>query len=192
MSIDKLMHLGVGLAVGASFWQLLERYAPAGVRRINPIIFLIMLIWGASGLFFFRKLHIPILDGQFFYMAVPDWDIPLYNATRLRFLIHRSWLFHSVLIPIAGLMLSLWGMQRDRRTRFWRWGRDGAIALSVGMTAHLIWDALLSETKRGFIIHNWNHSTSVGWLVINLIVGLMIPFGIIFAMKRSPNGLDEE
>jgi hypothetical protein len=50
--------------------------AKDGVEKINPLWFLIMLIWGASGLFVFRKLHIPILDNDFFYMAVNDWIFP--------------------------------------------------------------------------------------------------------------------
>lgn len=149
-----------------------------------------MLIWGASGLFFFRKLHIPVLSHQFFYMAVPDWDIPLYNWTRLRFLIHRSWLFHSALFPLSLLILSWWGMKRSRSHsgnahQWWQWLRDAAMGLSVGMSAHLIWDALLSSTKRGFAIFGWNHFDSLAWLVLNLILGLGIPFLIIWAMDNS-------
>ncbi|MBO1349144.1 MAG: hypothetical protein EBE86_017925 [Hormoscilla sp. GUM202] len=56
-STDLLMHFVVGLAVAVEFWQLSERYAPNGVRRVNPIWFFVMLIWGASGLFIFRKLR---------------------------------------------------------------------------------------------------------------------------------------
>lgn len=189
LSTDKLMHFVVGLAVGVGFWQLLEHYAKVGVRRINPIGFLIMLIWGASGLFFCRKLHIPILSNDFFYMAVPDWDIPLYNWTRLRFLIHRSWLFHSALLPIALLFISLWGMNRSQslsNSPKWNWLRDAAIGLSVGISAHLIWDALLSETKAGFLINGWNHSTSLTWLAFNLIMGFGVPFIVIWAMDFLP------
>ncbi len=189
LSTDKLMHFVVGLAVGVGFWQLLEHYAKVGVRRINPIWFLIMLIWGASGLFFFRKLHIPILSNDFFYMAVPDWDISLYNWTRLRFLIHRSWLFHSTLLPIGLLFLSLWGMnyyQSIKNSTVWNWLRDSAVGLSVGISAHLIWDALLSETKAGFMINGWNHSTSLTWLAINLLLGFSVPFAVIWAMDLRP------
>jgi hypothetical protein len=83
--VDKLMHFVVGLAVGAGYWWLLERYAKVGVKRINPIWYLVMLIWGASGLFLFRKLNIPVLSGDIFYMAVPDWDIPLYLMAELSY-----------------------------------------------------------------------------------------------------------
>ncbi|MCL1469929.1 hypothetical protein [Argonema antarcticum] len=187
---DKLIHFVVGLAVGAGYWWLLERYAKEGVKRINPIWFLVMLIWGASGLFFFRKLHIPVLSDQFFYMAVPDWDIPLYNWTRFRFLIHRSWLFHSTLFPLGLLILSWWSMKRDRSYsdsshQWWWWLRDAAIGLAVGMSAHLIWDALLSSTKHGFTIFGWSYSDSLIWLVLNLILGLGIPFLIILSMGNS-------
>lgn len=180
------MHFVVGVAVGVGFWQLLERYAKVGVRRINPIWFLIMLIWGASGLFFFRKLNIPVLSNDFFYMAVPDWDIPLYNWTRFRFLIHRSWLFHSALLPIGLLLISFWGTNRRNQSisinPSWKWLRDATMGLSVGISAHLIWDALLSETKAGFIIFGWNHFTSLAWLALNLILGLGVPFVVIWAM----------
>ncbi|WP_017718784.1 hypothetical protein [Kamptonema formosum] len=190
--VDKLAHFAVGLAIGASFWGLLERHAFIGVRRINPILFALMLIWGASGLFFFRRLHIPILSDQFFYMAVPDWDIPLYNWTRLRFLIHRSATFHSALIPIVLLIASLWGMRRAKLNsnslRWWRWLRDGGIGLSVGMSAHLIWDALLSSTKSGFVIYGWTHSASQTWLALNLLVGLGVPFVMVRAMGGSGAG----
>jgi hypothetical protein len=56
----------------------------------------------------FDKLmyFIPILENQFFYMAIPDWDIPLYKITKFSFLLHRSWLFHSVLLPIGLLSMS--------------------------------------------------------------------------------------
>lgn len=184
MSADKFMHFIIGLAVGIGFWQVLERYAKNGVQKINPICFLIMLIWGASGLFFFRKLHIPILDHDFFYMAVPDWDIPLYNWSRFRFLIHRSWLFHSVLLPVGFIIISLWGIDRYQSSSkiYWQWFRDSAIGLSVGVSAHLIWDALLSYSKIGFIIHGWNYFDSFLWLVINLIVGLGIPFSVAGAL----------
>ena len=33
--------------------------------------------------------------------------------------------------------------------------RDSAIGLSVGVSAHLVWDALLSSSKRGFYIRGF-------------------------------------
>ncbi|MFB2970548.1 hypothetical protein ACE1CD_16385 [Aerosakkonema sp. BLCC-F183] len=187
---DKFIHFMVGLGIGSGYWWLLERYAREGARRINPIWFFVLLIWGASGLFFFRKLHIPILSNEFFYMAVPDWDIPLYNWTRLRFLLHRSWLFHSALLPLGLLIFSWWGMTRSlshspANHRWWQWSRDAAIGLSVGMSAHLIWDAMLSSTKRGFLIFGWNYFHSLVWLVLNLILGLGLPFLMIWAIHDS-------
>ncbi|MBD2156148.1 hypothetical protein [Leptolyngbya sp. FACHB-16] len=174
--LDKLLHFIVGVAVGIGFWYLLERYARPAARTINPIVFLIMLVWGASGLFFFRKLGIPLLSHQMFYMAFPDWDIPIYNATRLRFLIHRSWLFHSVLIPMGLKGLWFWWRQKPGLNSLQRLGvdllRDSAIGLSVGISAHLAWDALLSSTKRGFYIHGFDGATSFLWLLLNIAVGI--------------------
>jgi hypothetical protein len=177
--VDKLLHFAVGLAVGIAFWWLLERYSRSAARIINPIAFLIMLVWGASGLFFFRKLGLPILSHTFFYMAWPDWDIPLYKATGLRWLIHRSWLFHSVLIPMGLLGIWLWLSPKTSRTQFPRAFvnllRDGAIGLSVGISAHLLWDALLSSTRRGFYIHGFGSSLSLFWLLGNLVLGIGVP-----------------
>ena len=176
---DKLLHFAVGLAVGMAFWGLLERYTRSAARTLNPIAFLIMLVWGASGLFFFRKLGVPILSHTYFYMAFPDWDIPLYQATRLPFLVHRSWLFHSVLIPMGLLGIWLWLSQQSPTTNFQRGMvnllRDGAIGLSVGISAHLLWDALLSSTRRGFYIAGFGSSLSLLWLLANLVIGIGIP-----------------
>lgn len=191
ISWDKLMHFITGMSLGIAFWWTLERYARLGSRLINPIAFLIMLIWGASGLFLFRKLSIPILSHTFFYMAFPDWDIPLYTALGWRFLIHRSWLFHSILIPIG--CLALWGgiSQQSILTQLQRTlnnlMRDCAMGLSVGICAHLLWDALLSSTKRGFFIHGFNVPTSYLWLMVNSVIGLGIPWLIVKNLPGNDN-----
>lgn len=188
---DKWMHFVVGILTGLGFWWVLERRARAAAATINPICFLVMLIWGASGLFFFRKLGIPLLSDTLFYMALPDWDIPLYRATGLRFLIHRSWLFHSVFIPLLCLAGWFW-LAKIPTLSLWqkvmvRWGRDGAIGLSVGMSAHLIWDALLSSTRRGFYIHGFGGPASYVWLGLNLLIGLGVPFLIAWGIHHTQN-----
>lgn len=189
--IDKLLHFAIGLAVGVAFWWCLERYTRSAARTINPLVFLIMLIWGASGLFFFRKLGIPLLSHTFFYMAFPDWDIPLYQATGLRLLIHRSWLFHSVLIPMGLLGCWLLASRKPVYASLQSWLlrllRDGTIGLSVGVSAHLIWDALLSSTRRGFHIQGFSGPASYLWLVVNLIVGLGVPWLIAWSIDRPGN-----
>lgn len=187
--LDKLLHFAIGLGVGVMFWTGLERYHRSAARVINPLVFLLMLVWGASGLFLFRKLGIPLLSHTAFYMAVPDWDLPLYKLTRFRFLIHRSWSFHSVLIPLLLLGLWLWLSRRPGVPRWQRAGlstlRDGAIGLSVGMSAHLIWDALLSSTRRGFYIHGFSGGTSLLWLLIHVALGLGVPWLIARALSRT-------
>ncbi|NEQ44421.1 MAG: hypothetical protein F6K00_13030 [Leptolyngbya sp. SIOISBB] len=194
---DKLLHFAIGLAVGITFWWLLERYLRNAARRINPILFLIMLVWGASGLFFFRKLGIPILSHTAFYMAIPDWDIPLYQVTRLRFLIHRSWLFHSTLLPLA--LLGLWGWLR-RSPPSHQWPtlltnslRDSALGLSIGMSAHLLWDALLSSTRRGFYIRGFGSLNSWLWLIMSLGLGIGIPWLVARTIHHAntPLGIDD-
>lgn len=189
--LDKLFHFAIGLAVGVAFWWCLERYTRSAARVINPLIFLVMLIWGASGLFFFRKLGIPLLSHTFFYMAFPDWDIPLYKATGLRLLIHRSWLFHSVLLPMG--LLGGWFLASQKPLSLpltkglLRLLRDSCIGLSVGVSAHLIWDALLSATRRGFHIQGFSGPASYLWLLINLIVGFGVPFLIAWSIDRPGN-----
>ena len=187
--LDKLLHFGTGIAVGIGFWWFLERYTREAARTINPLIFLIMLIWGASGLFFFRKMGVPLLSGTFFYMAFPDWDIPLYDATGLLFLIHRSWLFHSVIIPMGMLGGWFWLSQRQRLNQWQRTLtnllRDSAIGLSVGISAHLAWDALLSSFKRGFYIRGFGGPASYLWLFANLAIGIGIPLLIAWSMRPA-------
>ncbi|WP_187329578.1 hypothetical protein [Halomicronema hongdechloris] len=63
--------------------------------------------------------------------------------------------------------------------------RDGAIGLSVGISAHLIWDALLSSTRRGFYIHGFGGSLSWLWLLGNLIGGLAVPLLLATQIHRS-------
>ncbi len=188
--LDKLMHFAVGLGVGISFWWLLERYSRSAAHLINPVVFLIMVVWGASGLFFFRKLAIPFLSHTFFYMAFPDWDIPLYDSTGLRFLIHRSWLFHSVLIPLGLLGLWFWLARQPPTTPLQRTLmnllRDSAIGLSVGISAHLIWDALLSSLRRDFYIHGFGSGASYLWLLLNLSLGLGVPLVLAWSV-HDPN-----
>ncbi|MGG6295370.1 hypothetical protein ACQ4M4_13345 [Leptolyngbya sp. AN02str] len=186
VSTDKLMHFLVGLVIGVLFWQMLKRWAPGSTRRINPGLFLVMVVWGASGLFLFRKLGIPLLSADWVYMAVPDWDIPLYKLTQWRFLIHRSWLFHSTLIPTALIWLSVWQLGQ-RSHRAWKWILDGAMGLSVGMATHLVWDTLAS--KRGFVVHGWNAGGSLLWLIASLVAGFGIPWLIAWAIHR-PSSLD--
>lgn len=190
---DKLIHFGVGIVVGGGFWYAIERYCPIAARRLNPIVFLVMLIWGASGLFFFRRLHLPVLSGDLFYMAVPDWDIPLYKATRLRWLIHRSWLFHSVLIPLTVASLSagrLLMARHSNRQTAWKRLLEGAIALSIGMSAHLLWDGLLSYSKRGFVIHGWSLPVSFAWWICNIAIGITVPFAIVWALNSPSTDTD--
>ncbi|MBW4652791.1 MAG: hypothetical protein KME20_07165 [Kaiparowitsia implicata GSE-PSE-MK54-09C] len=183
LSADKLMHFIVGLAGGVIFWQILERFMGGSARRINPIVFVMMVIWGASGLFFFRKLGIPLLSADWFYMAVPDWDIPLYRVWGWRFLLHRSWLFHSVLIPSGLIGLSIW-LLGWRPHRVWKWLLDGAMGLSVGMAAHLAWDAVQSAQRSGFQIYGWDLTLSGLWLVANLVLGVGLPLAIAWVIHR--------
>jgi hypothetical protein len=62
--------------------------------------------------------------------------------------------------------------------------RDSAIGLSVGISAHLLWDALLSSTRRGFYIAGFGSSLSLLWLLANLLIGIGIPLLIAREFRR--------
>jgi len=198
LSLDKTLHFLGGLVVGVGFWWILERKAVGGYRCINPICYLVMVIWGASGLFLFRKMNIPILSHQLFYMAIPDWDIPLYQWTRLRFLIHRSWLFHSTIISTS--ILTIYFFAAIKKLTFptsWQSKllnrlRDCAIGLSVGICAHLIWDAALSSTRQEFKIYGWSPFHSLIWLIVNLLIGFGLPLLVTKLLDASSNYRNDE
>ncbi len=199
-----MLHFLLGITLAWAFWELCERYAKRGLLQINPITFLLMVIWGSSGFFLLRIFpqHRFSSVVQFFSLAVPDWDIPLSVWTGWDFLTHRSLLFNSTLLPIAciGLSCLLISLSRkssstNLKSKFFF--LHSAIGLSVGISAHLIGDVLLNlflysedivnsifsqndlHTRFGFEISNQGILFSLFWVALNSLIGFAIPFAII-------------
>jgi hypothetical protein len=198
-TVKDFFYLLLGILVSKYFWDYAERYSKQGLRLVNPLLFFIMVIWGASGFFFLSpilnflpNLFEPIL--QLFYNAIPDWDIPLYiwakswlPGIEWELLKHRSWLFSSNIIPILLMVIStltprlypsvLAKMRRHLNNLF-----NIAIGLSVGFFAHLCGDMILSFIPRGDIgvtIYSWNQLISLIWFALNMFLGISIPFFLI-------------
>jgi hypothetical protein len=170
-TIQNSSHLFLGLLIGYSFWAFCENRAKGGISYINPIWFLVMLIWGASGFFFLPYNQFPIV--QLFYYAVPDWDIPLAVWTSFDILNLGYWSFISLLVPLIFLVILLHKRRSNinhRRSIF----QDVAIGLSVGISAHLIGDALWQSI-----------SISTISLCILIFFGLVIPFFVIHQLNEN-------
>jgi hypothetical protein len=127
----KLAHCVVGIVIVTLFWYVLEKQYrnPA----LNPILLMLGCLWGACGLFFFRwffiDINIPILRGKWFYVAFPDWDILILGIGA-----HRNFFFHSVIFSTVLMGIAVW--------KKFLWLRDFGIGLTVGISAHLLWDLI--------------------------------------------------
>jgi hypothetical protein len=168
-TIQNSTYLLMGLLIGCGFWGFCENRTKGGTLYVNPIWFLVMVIWGASG-FFFLPNQFPIV--QLFYYAVPDWDIPLTVWTSVDILNLGYWSFISLLLPLIFLVTLLCKRRSNinhRRSIF----RDIAIGLSVGICANLIGDAFLQSIP----------IPPLGLCVL-IFFGLGVPFFVI----RQLNG----
>ncbi|WP_373526197.1 hypothetical protein [Nostoc sp.] len=182
-TIKNASYLFLGLISGYCFWELCEHYTGIGISRINPIVFILALCWGASGFFFLPPLS--FTANQLIYYALPDWDIPLSLWIKLGFLQHRSWLFSSVILPLALLIISRLSERYFARKQWFlsfifHFIRDISIGLSVGSSAHLFGDFSLQWIPVGdtsINIFGWQKPVYFYiWLVVNLLLGLGIPF----------------
>ena len=196
-TVKDFCYLFLALGIALVFWSYAERYTEKGLRFVNPLLFLVMVIWGASGFFFLSPVlqFLPsffdsILD--IFYKAIPDWDIALYIWSNYwfprvgwEFLKHRSWLFSSVIIPTAILVISILPslLHKPILAKKYRWHlntlRSIAFGLFVGVSVNLCGDILLSFIPRGdigFKIYGWNQSDSLIWFAFHIFLGIFIPF----------------
>lgn len=188
-TVKNTSYFFLGILVGDSFCDFCERYAGVGISRINPILFPVIVVWGASGFFFVPDSFLPDVEyAHLSYYAVPDWDIPLAVWTQLEFLQHRSWLFSSVLIPLTFLAIAQLAKNNCQRhpnriTKFFISSlKDISLGLLVGISAHLMGDLLLQWIPSGdtsIKIFGWPPLTSIIWLILNLLLGLVIPFLVI-------------
>jgi hypothetical protein len=209
-----MLYLLLGILFGWSFWELCERYAARGLMYINPLVFMTMLVWGSSGLFplrFFPENRFSSIL-QFFYTAVPDWDILLYSWTSWSFLTHRSFLFSSNILP-ATCIGAIWLLSSFRklffsstRSALYFLSLNISIGLSVGVAAHLLADVLQNLVLFGkdlllfllpgdypyrsfkFEIGNKGLIESLIWVGLNLALGLIIPFLIIKSTSLEAEG----
>lgn len=183
-TVKNTSYLFLGMLAGYSFWAFCEHYAGVGISRINPFLFIFTVVWGASGFFFIPGAEYAHLS----YYAVPDWDIPLAVWMPLEFLQHRSWLFSSVLIPLTFLAIAqLVKNTRQRHSKrinnfFINFLKEISLVLPIGISAHLMGDFLLQWIPSGdtsINIFGWTAITSIIWLILNLVFGLVIPFLVI-------------
>lgn len=188
-TVKNTSYLFLGMLAGYSFWAFCERYAGVGISRINPFLFIFTVVWGASGFFFVPDAEYAHLS--YYAVPIPDWDIPLAVRMQPEFLQHRSWLFSSVLIPLTFLAIAqLVKNTRQRHSKrinkvfeiFISSLKDVSLALLVGISAHLMGDFLLQWIPSGdtsINIFGWTPLTSRIWLILNLLLGLVIPFLVI-------------
>ena len=199
-TIKSLFYLFLALGISWFFWNSAEKYARKGLQFVDPLSFFIMSIWGASGFFFLSPiLHFvpslfqPIL--QLYFKPLPDWDIYLYIWANSYFsnieweiLKHRSWLFSSVLLPILLIIISLLLriLYKPIRTKYHYIINSILIGLSIGVSAHLSGDILLSFIPRGdigFKIYGWNLLSSFIWFISHIFLGFSIPFFLIWLIS---------
>lgn len=164
----KLAHFVVGIVFVMLFWYVLEkRYRhPA----INPIILFVACLWGACGLFFFRwffiDINLPILKEKWFYVALPDWDILILGLGA-----HRNLFFHSTIFPIVLMAAAVW--------KRWLWLRDFGIGLTVGISAHLMWDMVTVYRYPWIYIRHLDGFAGGLWVFVNVLVGLSLAYYLV-------------
>ncbi|MBD2124732.1 hypothetical protein H6F68_28085 [Trichocoleus sp. FACHB-262] len=182
-NIKDTLYLFFGMALGYAFWEFCERYAREQILYVNPILFVIMLVWGASGFFFLPYSQDLII--QLLCYAIPDWDIPLSMGRQSDLFQHRSWLFSSILIPLILLGIAI--LSAVFRLRLVLSSlRNIAIGLLVGISAHLLGDLLLQWIPIGdtdIKIYELDSLHSRVWLFLNLVFGLVLPFSVIRIQK---------
>lgn len=195
-TIKSFAYLFLALGISWLFWNFAEKYASKGLKFVNPVCFLIAVIWSGSGFFFFSpilnilpSLFHPIL--QLLFEPLSNWDIFLhiwansfFSNIEWELLKHRSLLFNSVAIPIFLMIISISPKKiyQPILTKYSCTLNSISIGLFVGISSHLFGDIFLSFIPRGdigFTINGLNQETSLIWLVLNIFLGILIPFFLI-------------
>ncbi len=195
-----VLYLLLGTVSCRYVYNKCERHARSKIETVNPWLWFIMAIWGASGLFFLRFLSLLLPDSfnpflRIVYTAVPDWDLLFHTWTKWDWLNHPSWLFNSVILPTGFLFFiilllpksqkRLSNKTRQRLNSLRDIARDIAIGLYIGISTHLMVDVLLFWVPGG---DNYNFFAGLGeldsmiwmiWLVFNIFLGFSIPFLIM-------------
>lgn len=187
---EKWFHLWWGWMIGLAYLSFIKNEYPEVFEDMNLGCYILMVVWGSSGWFWFRPLRIPILSSIWLYMAIPDWDILLYRLTKDKIFLHRSFFYHSVLPSTLLFLLSRWGLQNhpsEIAIVFWKLLRDLSAYLNVGVSAHLIQDFIQStvSAKRGFRFYAIPWFSSVFLFLVNLYIGLFWTLGHLVDLSRS-------
>ena len=176
------------MAISAYFWNGCE-HAAAGVgfvllfRHITRSAvhkhweyWLAALMSSSAG--FFLPAHIgrrgALLDRlyQFTHYPLADWDILLLGLDW-----HRFFISHSLLIPLAVLVVFL---HADAGYRV-------GLGLCVGHGSHLVWDAITCSLRTPVIfVTTWleiRGYPAKGWLLINGV--LLFGFAVFVARKSA-------
>lgn len=194
-SFKIVFYLGLGISLYTIFEQQCERSNKINLEVVNPILSLLMVIWGSSGFFFLRFLSLRLPDWlnpflQLLYTAIPDWDILLHSWTKYSWLDHPSWLFSSIVLPTSLIVTTLFSSKR--RKHLLKKDKSHSkhlfslsIGLYIGIAAHLIADLVLFWMPGG---DNYNFFVGRGeqypiiwltWLLFNIGLGFIIPFLLI-------------
>lgn len=194
--LDTLKNAGylfVGLSFGYYWWEFCENKIPQHISKVNPIWYLIALIWGSSGFFFLPHWGNPLLD--LLYYAYPDWGLPISLWTGGELVNHRSWLFNSVLLP-ALIAVSIPYAKKiiPRKTNiansflrfFLNSLEDLSVGLCIAISAHIFSDFFFSwlpSNDTGITLFGRSDAFSYLWLSLNLLCGLGIPFAIVYKVR---------
>ncbi|MEM9089509.1 MAG: hypothetical protein AAGC93_12280, partial [Cyanobacteria bacterium P01_F01_bin.53] len=152
-SVKPIIYLLLGVTLYNYFEQWCERYNKPGIESVNPVLSLIMVVWGSGGFFFLRFLSLllpnwlnPLL--QVLFTAVPDLGLIFAKWMQYSWLSHPSWLWKSILLPTVLLVISLLVPKprnhlMPKGRRYSKYLFDLSLGLYVGVSAHLIADLLL-------------------------------------------------
>jgi len=214
-TIKDFCYLFLGLGISYGFWELCERYFARRLINVNPMLFLVMVIWGASGFFFFSFLLLVLnfLSNDFGFAysllystvelvctAVPDLDIlldvwveQLTPNAEWTFLEHRSLIFSSVIIPSAltliNVVIPIFFKHASAQTRaIQSILYTTAIGLFIGISGHLLGDILLQlipSKDVDITIHKLEKFSSYIWLALNISLGIFIPVFIVAKVDLS-------
>ena len=196
-TVKSASYLFFGMLIGYYFWEFCEYRIrkDISISSINPIWYLIMVVWGASGFFFLPYTQHSVF--HLLYYPVPDWNIQFFLWTKWEFLQHCSWLFSSVILPLTLLGISLLMHRISQRhsslicrlfNYLFNCLRDISIGLSIGVSTHLIGDFVLQWTPSidtNINIFGWLQLHSLIWLCLNLFLGFIIPFIVISKLSLN-------
>jgi len=210
---DDWIYLMFGIGAIALFLSWARIHANQGLRRMEVWLFILMALWGASGFFFLRlftqfisfpknKLFENLSNAlEIFYVPIPDWDSYLFGWAQqcCGFLRPRSAIFSSILLPMAALLilvvLALFFLRfYIHKADYLTFIRDGALGLSIGISANLCADLLIKLVffkSTNVMISNWNQISSIAWILSNILLGYFIPVLLVKRISRVEREINQ-